>query len=237
MKKLIIMLGVIVIVIAWAPWLSVDNAKSIVKTYPNFQEQHRTERQQNSLEAEINVNWLPFCRWVTTFEGGWWVCFWQTSVKEIVKDDENQTKDNGQYLGFIKGIYNKDGASTSAYFVRVDLVQWLGGEEAIKAAMQDTNCPRSEIAYGACVPSLNNGFYIRNQSNKITTFKISNQGVVENLEKTGVKPEKITFSEMSEIFNDVFNKRYEEREGLRNAPYIFTLSNGLVVKISQRYTP
>ena len=119
MKKLIIIPAVIVIIIAWAPWLSVDDAKSIVKTYPNFQEQHGTEGQQNALETEIYVNWLPFCRWVTTYEGGWLACFWQTPTKEIVEDNENKRKGNEQYLApttIEKAVHMANISQVQAYF-------------------------------------------------------------------------------------------------------------------------
>lgn len=75
-KKIFIIIAIIaIIIVGWAPWLSSDDARTIVKTYKNFQEQHNVERGQAN--QEIYVTWLPFCRWVTTYEGGWFVCFWQ----------------------------------------------------------------------------------------------------------------------------------------------------------------
>lgn len=79
MKKKIFFIIIAIIatvIIGWAPWLSANDARAIVKTYENFQEQHSAERDQEN--PEINVTWLPFCRWVATYEGGWFVCFWQT---------------------------------------------------------------------------------------------------------------------------------------------------------------
>ncbi|MBI2552814.1 hypothetical protein HYW17_05975 [Candidatus Uhrbacteria bacterium] len=78
-KILIITFVTAIVIIGWAPWLSNNDAKVIVKTYRNFQEQHSAEKQTEN--PEINVMWLPFCRWVTTYEGGWTVCFWQTVKK------------------------------------------------------------------------------------------------------------------------------------------------------------
>jgi hypothetical protein len=73
-KVLIIALGIFFLTIGWAPWLSSEKARSIVRTYPNFQEQHR---QQPINDERISVAPTPFCRAVTTYEGLWWVCFWQ----------------------------------------------------------------------------------------------------------------------------------------------------------------
>ncbi|MDO8592868.1 MAG: hypothetical protein Q7R92_03835 [bacterium] len=78
-KILIIIFLIALIVIGWAPWLSNNDAITIVKTYRNFQEQHNTKKQTEN--PEIYVTWLPFCRWVTTYEGGWTVCFWQIPSK------------------------------------------------------------------------------------------------------------------------------------------------------------
>lgn len=81
-KKLLLLIALLILsIFAWAPWLSKDDARIIVKTYKNFQQQHTVEKQTEN--PEIHVLWLPFCRWVTTYEGGWLVCFWQSPHKNI----------------------------------------------------------------------------------------------------------------------------------------------------------
>lgn len=74
-KFFIFLIVTVLLVVGWAPWLNAEDARSIVKTYKNFQEQHRAESEQGS--PDMYITWLPFCRWVTTYEGGWFVCFWQ----------------------------------------------------------------------------------------------------------------------------------------------------------------
>jgi len=41
---------------------------------PNFIRQHGQGTGQEN--PEIYVNWLPFGRWVTTYEGGWFITFY-----------------------------------------------------------------------------------------------------------------------------------------------------------------
>ncbi|OGH71811.1 MAG: hypothetical protein A2921_02010 [Candidatus Magasanikbacteria bacterium RIFCSPLOWO2_01_FULL_43_20b] len=79
-KKILIALVIIMLLIlGWAPWLSNDDVRVIVRTYSNFQEQHSAEREQEN--PEIVVTRLPFCRLAATYEGAWSVCFWQTPKK------------------------------------------------------------------------------------------------------------------------------------------------------------
>ncbi|MCD4811579.1 hypothetical protein K8R14_03180 [bacterium] len=72
-KLKIIIVSIILFILAIAPWITDEYAVSKVKTYPNFQYQHRLD---NKDDLEIYVTKTPFCRWVTTYEGGWFVCFW-----------------------------------------------------------------------------------------------------------------------------------------------------------------
>lgn len=133
------------------------------------------------------------------------------------------------YEGYIKKIYKKD--DTDVNLVDFDTVKWLSGEEAIEVAMKDTGCIREEIAYGNCVPSLNNGFYIRNKSDKITTIEITPSAVFKILH--GIESKEITFSEMQDIFNNTDKEVWQ-----KNATYrLNTNSNNNVESIIQRYQP
>ncbi|MCD4756284.1 hypothetical protein K8R20_01565 [bacterium] len=71
-KLKIFLLSTIILILAIAPWITEEYAIKRVKTYSNFQYQHRLD---NCEDLKISVIKTPFCRWVTTYEGGWWVCF------------------------------------------------------------------------------------------------------------------------------------------------------------------
>ena len=74
--KIILILSILtLLLLSWAPWITEKHAIEKVKTYSNFQEQHKIDLDDENLQ--INVIKTPFCRWVTTYEGGWNVCFWQ----------------------------------------------------------------------------------------------------------------------------------------------------------------
>ncbi len=60
------------LILAWSPWLQAEKIKKKVLQNPNFITQH----QKLDLKPDIYVTWLPFGRWVTTIEGGWFVTFW-----------------------------------------------------------------------------------------------------------------------------------------------------------------
>lgn len=85
-RIIILIIALIIIILGWAPWLSAEDARTIVRTYPNFQEQHSAERGQNN--PDIAVTWLPFCRWTSTYEGGWFVCFWETVPETSLQTSE-----------------------------------------------------------------------------------------------------------------------------------------------------
>ena len=73
-KKVLLSLVVgLVFILGWSPWLSKDEVKEVVKANKNFQYQHAAEK--DTADPEIRIAWLPFCRWTTTYEGGWFVCF------------------------------------------------------------------------------------------------------------------------------------------------------------------
>lgn len=80
------LVAVILVILGWAPWLTKNEVKEIVKTYPNFRYQHNAQRETEN--PEINVFSTPFCRWVTTYEGGWFVCFWQGFGNSLKNDDK-----------------------------------------------------------------------------------------------------------------------------------------------------
>jgi len=72
-KTRIILIIVIlaILLLAWAPWITDEYAINKVRKNSNFISQHPSGIQ----DFEINVFWLPFGRGITTYEGLWYVSF------------------------------------------------------------------------------------------------------------------------------------------------------------------
>lgn len=69
---LILLVGSILI---FAPWLPDERVREIVRTNKNFQQQHPEGSDQAN--PEMYILKIPLGRFVTTYEGGWFVWFWQ----------------------------------------------------------------------------------------------------------------------------------------------------------------
>ena len=74
-KIILILSLVILLLLAWAPWL---NNKAIHDKV--FEERARIDgtidRQTSELICDYGVMWFPFGRWVASCEGGYFVIFW-----------------------------------------------------------------------------------------------------------------------------------------------------------------
>lgn len=63
------------IMFAIAPWMKNEQVKNIVLANKNFQSQHKTDFE--TISNQLQVTWIPFGRTITTYEGNWFVWFWQ----------------------------------------------------------------------------------------------------------------------------------------------------------------
>lgn len=76
LKIILIVLGFVLVgILIWSPWLQDDEVKNIVRSNKNFQSQHPAG--SDRVNPEIHVFKIPFGRWATTYEGGWFVWFWE----------------------------------------------------------------------------------------------------------------------------------------------------------------
>ena len=77
--SLSIIIGIILVIIAlitmYSPWLTDNEVRQIVRNNPNFVQNHEKINHEIS-DNQIHITHIPFGRWVTTFEGGWFVGFW-----------------------------------------------------------------------------------------------------------------------------------------------------------------
>lgn len=82
-------------------------------------------------------------------------------VTEVIYDKQ---------IGSIKNLYTIDGKT----YIDVDLVEfYLGGEIAMKAALEDNATWAFQYKDNG-IPYIPNGYYIRNNYSKITTYEITN---------------------------------------------------------------
>jgi len=74
-KKIIIAIfSVIVVMLAWAPWL--NNQGLHDKVFEERAEVDGTIDKDGNLICDYNVNWFPFGRYIASCEGGYFVTFW-----------------------------------------------------------------------------------------------------------------------------------------------------------------
>lgn len=130
-------------------------------------------------------------------------------------------------MGYIKTVYE----STGKRYLDIDYVQWLTGDEAIKAMREDGKCsPDVYPDTGQCIP---NGFYIRNQNPKIRTFEISKDVQISRATAFDYSP-----SGIKSINYEEFKSLFTPKDSyFRNLPFHIEVVNGLVMKITEQYIP
>jgi len=154
----------------------------------------------------------------------------ENSAKQVQlqNNSDNQEVDE-KAIGFIKKVYEK----SSKRYLEIDYIQMFSGEAAIEAAMEDTGCSREKISNGDCAPSLNNGFYIRNNNSQIRIFEISNKAIIKSLKEENMSEMPVQFS----YFKSIFSDETPEHQWLKTAPYNIEISGGIITLISQQYLP
>jgi len=151
----------------------------------------------------------------------------QKETPESKEEMSSQPTGTEKAMGYIKTVYESGGKR----YLNIDYIQWLTGDEAIKAMREDGKCPVDiypDPSY--CIP---NGFYIRNQNPKIRTFEISKDVQISRVtafdySPTGVKS--ISYEELKNLFTPTDSY-------FKNIPFHIEVVNGLVVKITEQYIP
>jgi len=143
---------------------------------------------------------------------------WNKKIIDIKK--EKQIIEENSYLkqiGYIKKIYTKNGIK----YIDFDEIQWLMGEEAIKAMMEDYNIPKEEVeVYNDC--------YIRNKDEKIITLKISEKSTYTILS---------TIDIVSNVPSNFENIKKKIDETSYNLYMEICSKNGEVFRINEKYHP
>jgi hypothetical protein len=133
--------------------------------------------------------------------------------------------ERGRQVGYIKRVYKKG----SRHYLTIDYVQFLTGQAAIKAAIEDGFIKSGE--------TLDNDYYIRNQNTKLRTFIIK-VGIPVSAETyfsggTPVGKATLTLAE----FQSAMSPSDANNGSMRAAPWWITIQNLTVTKIQEQYVP
>lgn len=121
---------------------------------------------------------------------------------------------NGKQLGYVKKLYEENGSK----YISMQYVQWLSGEEAIKAIMEDNKCSRKDAE-----AMYTDDHYMRYDKDTVKV-KVSDNATY-NIIKTGAEATKASYDEV--------NKALGETGILCD----LTIKDNEVTDLSQRYTP
>ncbi|MBU1177588.1 hypothetical protein KJ903_00035 [Patescibacteria group bacterium] len=142
----------------------------------------------------------------------------EPSQKIIVADEKA--------LGYITKVYDKDGKR----YLDIDYIQWLTGEDAKQAMVEDGLCE----SVADCV--VTNDYHIKNQNSKIRTFEISTDTKIYmqtlDIETKGINwDQEITY----DIFKGLFATEVIEQQ--QYIPYHISIKDGIVIEIAEQYIP
>lgn len=141
-------------------------------------------------------------------------------VKKIIIETEPRSR-----FGFLRSVKENN----QNVLIEIDEVEFLSGEEAISAGIEDTGCGRENIS--DCIPSMNNDFYIRNKDvgtevyiadpdTKIRIFKNPGSPVLE------------------EAALDRLVSQFKEPQSFLTAyPFKFTLDGAMIIELEEQYIP
>jgi hypothetical protein len=129
--------------------------------------------------------------------------------------------EDGEYAALVREV----GPGPS---IRVDKVEFLDGEEARRAAAEDTECEAENAE--ECVPSLSSGFYVRNTEQAEIVVPVAPGALIRT--QDGGSP--VLYQRSFDGFEAQFR---ETAEYLRYSPFRIRVENGAAVLIEQQYLP
>jgi hypothetical protein len=109
-----------------------------------------------------------------------------TTATTAKTDTAKATTSDSKQLGYVKKLYEESGSK----YISIQYVQWLSGEEAIKAIMEDDKCTREEAQ-----SRYTNDYYIRDKNKEVKKVKVSNNANYSII-KTGLEATKSNFDEV-----------------------------------------
>lgn len=159
----------------------------------------------------------------------------ENEEEKFISEDQENVLENGKQMGYIKSVYEEG----EKKYLKIDYIQWLGGEEGAQACVEDKKCLPQCLEEGGCLP---NGYYVRNQNTKIRTFEISDSTMFDftDLQSAGFELDNIplaSFTISFVEFKDIFSSSDTEQEWLRNSIYNIELQNSVIIKLWHQYQP
>lgn len=113
--------------------------------------------------------------------------------------------------------------------VEIDSVEFLSGDAAVAAVMEDFNCARENVS--DCAPSMNNDFYIRNSETSTVTYNLTPQTQIKIFKDPGspvlTETDLATFIQKSKDVNSL----------ITSSPVMFRLDGATITLLEQQYTP
>ena len=140
-----------------------------------------------------------------------------TTATTAKTDTAKATTSDGKQLGYVKKLYEESGSK----YISIQYVQWLSGEEAIKAIMEDDKCTREEAQ-----SRYTNDYYIRDKNKEVKKVKVSNNANYSII-KTGAEATKSNFDEVKK----------ELGETTQEILCDVTIKNNEVTDLKQKYHP
>lgn len=140
-----------------------------------------------------------------------------TTATTAKTDTAKATTSDAKQLGYVKKLYEESGSK----YISIQYVQWLSGEEAIKAIMEDDKCTREEAQ-----SRYTNDHYIRYKNKEVKKVKVSNNATYSII-KTGAEATKSSFDEVKK----------ELGETIQGILFDVTIKNNEVTDLKQKFQP
>lgn len=123
-----------------------------------------------------------------------------------------------KFFGFLR--------ATNGGQLEIDEIEFLSGDEARRLGVEDTGCAPEKIE--ECIPSMNNGFYIRNIDQSTRAYTLADDAeviILTNLGSPDLGP--ITMAE--------FLSKFPRPDIVQ--PFSFTAKGDAITRVEEQYTP
>lgn len=139
---------------------------------------------------------------------------------------------------YIKSIYPSTAGKEArrGFSAKVDAIEWYSGKAALNEFLKDNPGKRKEMQNYESLPE---GFYIRNRSRALTSYRISPDAVIImntlRRDSTGgyIFNDTISIKTLSSLFPAVKNNKSR----YTRIPMRLEIRNGVIVKIEEQYIP
>lgn len=139
---------------------------------------------------------------------------------------ESLFPETGSFVGYISAIRS----AGEQYFLSIDAIEFLSGEEAFAAIEDDLGCSKDRAA--ECVPSMNNDFYIRNLVQEIKEYAIASNVSVQYQPNPGSPDLKtaVSFAEFLAAYRNTDTFMWQ-------LPFRIEVASGSIKQLVQQYVP